>query len=247
MLFRKKVFTVKNMLRLRKGFFWQMVACLFIAFVVFGCASTKIYPKGNVGAIESENRVTITQNNVTLTVLTNTWNRSPYDVVDYYTPMEVVIRNDQEHSIDIDNSDFLLFDDMRNQYRAVNPNAVDQVLGYDPYGMGYGRLYASFGAGRSRFMRPFFHDPFFYPYWYYNPYYFPYYYTSDVQKVGLLPGEVRPHAQVRGFLYFQKISPLSKDLTMEWVVNDPISVTPTIITVKLGVARSGGIGGGSRY
>lgn len=223
---------------IKREFRLSVIPCVIAAFLVAGCATIKLYPKSNQGVLERDNRLTITQNKVSLTILTNTWNYTPSELDDYYTPLEVIIRNDQEHSIETGYSDFLLFDEFGNQYRALNPGAVDNSLGYQGYGRRYGRYTAFFGFSYGRFGHPLFYDPFYYPFWYGYPNY-----SSAVQRVGLLQGAVRPHAQVSGFLYFQKILPESKDLVLEWIVDDPTAITPTIITIKLGVTRSRGLRG----
>lgn len=233
--------------KIERALYFLLILCMIGTFLLAGCAATKIYPKSNQGLIKNGNRVTLTQNKVSLTVLTNTWNYVPSDLDDYYTPIEVLIRNDQEHSIDVSFQDFLLFDEVGNQYRALKPLTVDNAMGYNGYGRGFGRYSVFMGFSYGRFSHPFFHDPFYHRYWYGYPYYYQPYYSSTVQRVALLPGEVRPHAQVKGFLYFQKISAASKDLILEWIVHDPKAITPTIISVKLGVIRSGGLGGGEAY
>jgi hypothetical protein len=210
-------------------------AALLAILILSGCAG----PHLEVATAPSQPSVTLTDDEIQLTHLPNTWNGYPRDLSSYYTPVEIRIQNDRTEEIQVRYSDFLAVDDARNQYQAVVPIEVARaLLGarwpystlpteagrstppeppllagaglWGPYGWLYSPWYPYYG--------PFYPDPFYsgYPPWWNRP-------TGyDILTMALREGRVLPGAQVQGFLYFQLATQKGSLLTLTWT---PISAT----------------------
>ena len=216
--------------------FWNRGAVrvgLLAILILSGCAA----PRLEVATAPSQPSVTLTEDEIHLTLLPNTWNGYPGDLSYYYTPVEIRIQNDRTEEIQIRYNDFLAVDDARNQYRVVAPIEVARALlgarwpesnlpaeagrsmppqppllagPWGPYGWPYPPGYP--------YYRPFYPDPFYsgYPYWWIRP-------TGyDILTMGLREGRVLPGAQVQGFLYFQLATGKASLLTLTWT---PVSST----------------------
>jgi hypothetical protein len=207
------------------------VALALLAGVLVACAG----PRLEFATAPSEPSLTLTEAEIRLTILPNTWAGYPSDLGKYYTPVEVKIENDRSDEIQVRYADFLAVDEANNQYRAVAPAEVARAL------YGSRRQYGDPGwppaawAPRPRLLA--FHDPWWwyrpwpypyrppfysphYPYPNYEPYY-PYAWRRatayDILTRGLREGRVLPGARVEGFLYLQQATQKGGLLTLSWM------------------------------
>ena len=182
---------------------WRgMVWCLALV-LAWGCAP-KIVPKvPQEGKIDLEsNIITKSRNGITISVQTEEWNFPPYDLEQFFTPFLFLIRNDTDERVKLDLAEFVLFDDQGNQYNAMPPGLVEGILTYRNL---YGQMPRIFF--RYEEIRPPYTLGFEFPAFVQRP-------LTNVTLLGLLPGEIFPHSQVRGFVYFRKATTYGKALRL---------------------------------
>ncbi len=204
--------------------------------LLWACAG----PRLELASAPSQPSLTVAEAGIGLTILPNAWHGYPSDLSQYYTPVQVVIENDRPDDIQVRYRDFLIVDDARNLYRAVEPGEVARVL--------YG--------GRRNSEPPLyaFSDPWWYPYPYaygfpfyspFSPYpYFPVspygYYRMpayDLLTLGLREGSVLPGARVNGFLYFQLATQTAGSLTLTWMPVGSDAKALVTFRIEMKVAR----------
>jgi hypothetical protein len=208
---------------------WPKLGGLLALLTLCGCVG----PRLEIASEPSQPSVTLTDVEIQMTILPNTWNGYPSDLSSYYTPMEIRIQNDRTEEIQVRYSDFTAMDDARNQYQAVAPTEVARALfgarwptsdlpasGWQmapphypllagpgpwwPYGWPYRPGFPYYS--------PFYADPFYpdYPYrWNRSTGY-------DILTMGLREGRLLPGARVEGFLYFQLATQRGTLLTFTW-------------------------------
>jgi hypothetical protein len=174
----------------------------------------------------AQRSVTLAETGVRLTVLPNTWSAYPGDLPQHFTPIEVRIENMRDDELLIRLEDFAALDEARQQYRALPPGEVAQVVSggadndpaHEPAAL---RLAGPWYPYRSRYWAPYW-GPYYGPYgpWgYWGPYY-PYYwgrpFPQDVLTLGLREGSLLPGAGLQGFLYFQRATARGNSLTVSW-------------------------------
>jgi len=205
-------------------------ALLIAMLALTACAGPRLETAGG----PSETSVTLTDAGIQLTILPGAWDGYPRDLGQYYTPIELRIRNDRNDEIQVRFTDFLAVDDARNQYRVVSPSEVVRALfgAHGPLEGPYGRVARCMRARPSLLARP---GPWWpypnWPYRHWHPFYGPYYpdpfYSDspywlarptgyDILTLALREGRVLPGARVRGFLYFQQATRQGSFLTLTW-------------------------------
>jgi hypothetical protein len=184
------------------------------AFLTTVCG-VKIIPKTEQeGIIDAKhNIITKEKNGLRITARSMDWRFDPAFLEEYFTPIFFIIKNDTDQKVNISYKNFMAFDDLGNQYNAVQPaNVNDSLLAREyypfyPYYPYYPYTetviirekegtYITFGFGIPLF----------------------YYYRRSFSNIALyaLPeGEVHPHAQVRGFVYFTRADQYGRELRLK--------------------------------
>lgn len=224
------------------------LAALLAALILFGCAG----PRLEFVSAPAQPSITLTDVEIQLTILPNTWNGYPSDLSSYYTPMEIRIQNDRTEEIQVRYSDFIAVDDARNQYRAVAPIEVARAL------LGARWPYSNLPSDYGRSMPP--QSPLFagpwglygwpYPPWYpyYRPFYPDHFYSGysywwnrptgyDILTMGLREGRVLPGAQVQGFLYFQFATQKGGLLTLTWTAVSDTGKSLATLSTQFRIVR----------
>jgi hypothetical protein len=151
------------------------------------------------GQIDVASRlVTKEADGIAVTVQAMAWRFDPYYLDDYFTPLFVLIRNGTEKPLVVTYDAFVLLDDLGNQFNVAPPQTVDRIL------RGRGMRYPYPGT---------FYPPPYGPLFPYGSEPYPMHYT-DIALLGLAETTVLPHAQVRGFLYFQQATFEGQRLTL---------------------------------
>lgn len=184
------------------------------AFLTAGCG-VKIIPKTEQeGIIDAKhNIITKEKNGLRITARSMDWRFDPYFLDEYFTPIFFIIKNDTDQKVTISYKNFIAFDDQGNQYNALPPANVNDLL--------LAREYSPF-----------------YPYYPYYPYTetiimrekegtyttfglgIPFFYSyrrsfSNIALYALPEGEIHPHAQVRGFVYFTRADQYGRELKIK--------------------------------
>jgi hypothetical protein len=180
-----------------------LCAVALMGLVIMGsaCGGVLVIPEPNQGGqVDLPSRLVSKElHGIQITVQSMAWRYDPYYLEDYFTPLLVFIRNTTDEPLSVQYQDFVLVDDRGNQYNAITPQMVDRAL------KGRGAPYP-------------YPPPIYYPLapmgfvpYGYEPY--PAYY-ADIMLLSLHETKVVPHAQVRGFLYFQKATVEGQRLTL---------------------------------
>jgi hypothetical protein len=205
---------------LARGAGWVAVAVLLGA-----CAAG---PQLRVAGEPAERSLTLTQDEVRLTLVPDAWNAYPGSLTEHYRPILARIENGRQADVLIRLSDFTATDQAGNQYRTVPPTEVAHAL----FGAGWGaasdlalseaRLYASSWPWWRYRARGYHYSPFWGPYypwidpWWDYPYTRPRPTPYDILNLGLREGRVLPGARVEGFLYLQQVRPQATLVTLLW-------------------------------
>lgn len=185
-----------------------------ISFVAAGCG-VKILPKTlQEGVIDQRhNSISKEKDGIKITARTMEWYHDPSFVDEYFTPIFFLIKNEKGHKVTVSYKEFIMFDDMGNQYNAIPPEKVNEILlareyyPFYPYYPYYPYTetviirekegtYTTFGFGVPLF----------------------YYYRRSFSNISLyaLPeGDIHPNAQVRGFVYFAKADKHGNELKIK--------------------------------
>ncbi|MEW6325337.1 MAG: hypothetical protein AB1515_08120 [Nitrospirota bacterium] len=175
-----------------------MPGLLLVALALLNACGAVLVPEaGQTGRVDVGARViTKESGGIQITVQSMAWQYDPYYLEDFFTPMLVFVRNTTEEPVALRYQDFVLIDERGNQFNAVAPQTVERVM----RGRGYPYLYP---------------PQFFYPPPGIHPYGMdPRAAHADIMLLGLTENTVLPHAQVRGFLYFQKAVIDNQQLTL---------------------------------
>ena len=217
--------------------FGLILVIIFLA----GCASRRLVPIADGGLINPElQRATKNENGVTVTVQASAWHGTPSDLGRYVTSLYVVIQNDTTSTLAFGYEDVMLFDENRTQYNALTSETVVKILQaayqgtyvYPPFFSFYGSAFI--GSGFFYFS-PYYFYPF-YPWWDYPVYYqVP---LDDIFNQALMPGLINPNAKLQGFIYFQRIPPKIKNVTLEIGYKFEAEPEPNILSFPFAIEKS---------
>jgi len=213
----------------RYSYVATLVLITVFMLLVSGCAYYGTRVNRSVIKIEPERISTPKlKRGVNIAVSANVWHGEPKSFKRYITPFYIEIQNKTEKNIIISETDFVLFDEFRNQYNPLPPGRVANIIKSAQRKRFYVYPRISIGIGTS-----FHHDrfhyyghhryPFYRPYHYFNDY--PYYdyrrsydYEPDLEDVfseALNLGVLRPGATLSGYVYFKKVTQDTEELTLE--------------------------------
>ena len=211
-----------------KSIIFLKVVLPLIAIVLSGCAYYGTRVNRSDIKIEPERIATPKlDDNVNFSIAANAWHGEPKYLKSLITPFYIEIQNKTENNIIISENDFVLFDELKNQYNPLTPNRVANILVSANRKRYYVYPRFSIGIGTSfhhdRFHYYGYHRyPFYRPYYYFDDYpYYDYrasYYEPDLEGVysrALTQGAIRPGATLSGYVYFKKVPLDTKELTLE--------------------------------
>jgi hypothetical protein len=190
--------------------------------IAAGCASPRIVPVPATGVRidTAEGIASVAGDGVELTVQPSAWRGSPSDLTDFVTPFLVNLANDAAVAVDYDYVSFRLFDDARFQYTALPPIEVERIL--------RGRAQGDVRLAALSSPPPVIHRQvvpdvpvgwwggygWWWPGW---PWYYPRYpVLSDIYIHALPMGALQPAARLEGFIYFPRLRPEARALTLEF-------------------------------
>ena len=191
----------------------------------------------------AEPAVILTDGEIRLTVLPNTWSAYPSDLARYFTPVQVKIENARRDALQIRYEDFVALDDVNQQYRAVPPGEVARAVS--------GALGPSGPAGAPSQVllagpwyypyRPRYWSPFYGPSWYADPYYYPYAWprptVQDVLTLGLREGGLLAGASMEGFVFLQHATARGAYLTISWTPRLSSGETLPALSARFRIVR----------
>jgi hypothetical protein len=168
----------------------------------FSCGITIVPAPDQGGQVDATARLVVKEaNGIQVAVQSMAWRYDPYYLEDYFTPLLVFIRNKTDAPVSISYDNFVLVDDRGNQFNAVGPQVVDRAVRHSGYGAGYGYPPPYYPPAMNAPFPPYGYEPYSYRY-------------ADVLMLALQETKVVPHAQVRGFVYFQEATVEGKQLTV---------------------------------
>jgi hypothetical protein len=188
-----------------------MVSALL--FALTACAPSIIPAPAPGAVLDTDARTaSMTQDGITVTVVSDAWRYDPADVKYLFTPLYLQVQNNTDERILVSRGTTLLFDEYNTQYGALRPEEVDRAVTplyeYPPvvFWGGAGTYWGwddwawGLSSGYPYYIYP--HD----------------YYTSQVIPKSFRYGIIAPGARVVGFVYFQEPEPIAQRLT--------VSITP---------------------
>ena len=112
-----------------KSIIFLKVLLPLIAIVLSGCAYYGTRVNRSVIKIEPERIATPKlDDNVNFSIEANAWHGEPKYLKSFITPFYIQIENKTKNNIIITETDFVLFDEFKNQYNSLTPNRVSNIL-----------------------------------------------------------------------------------------------------------------------
>ncbi|NIV43172.1 MAG: hypothetical protein GWN50_12650 [Candidatus Dadabacteria bacterium] len=204
-----------------------LLVTAMITMLVSGCAYSGARANRTVLKITPERIATPKLgNNVNFVIYPNAWRGEPRRLRNHITPFYVEIQNRTDNNVVITESDFVLFDEQRNQYNLISPGRAANIVKtaerkryriYPRISIGVDTSYHHdrfhyYGHHHYPFYRPYyFHD-------YLYPGYRRSYYEPDLENIysrAITLGTLRPNATLSGYIYFNKIPQETRELTLE--------------------------------
>src|SRR3990172_1835384 len=234
---------MNNLLLSHKIFLVSLIINFGLILVIIcraGCASCRLVPIADGGMMNPElQRATKNENGVTVTVQASAWHGTPSDLDRYVTSLYVVIQNDTTSTLAFGYEGVMLFDENRTQYNALTSETVVKILQaayqgtyvFSPFFSFYGSVFI--GSGFFSYY-PYYYP--FYPWWDYPVYYqVP---LDDIFDQALMPGLINPNAKLQGFIYFQRIPPKIKNVTLEIGYKFEAEPEPNILSFPFAIEKS---------
>lgn len=171
-----------------------LIAGFIASFFLASCAPRIVPRAGQPGLVDlRSNMITKEKDGIKVSVQSEEWQYPPYVLVDYFTPLFILIRNNTENKISVKYSGLVLFDEHGNQFDAIPPDSVEYImLSREIYGDRYPDLYFKFEESRPPYsygseLPAYLKKPF-----------------SNISIFSLPEAMIFPHSQVRGFVYFRE-------------------------------------------
>ena len=207
-----------------------------------GCATARIVPIAAEGVrIDAAQGVaSVAGEGLELTVQPSAWRGSPWDLPDFVTPFLVNLANDAAVPVAYDYDSFRIFDESRFQYTALPPIEVERILRWRA--QGDVRL-AALSSPPPVIHRQVVPDVpvgwwggygcCWWPGW---PWYYPRYPALGEIYLHALPmGALQPAARLEGFVYFPRLRPEARVLTLEF--HHMVGERPQVLTLPFEVER----------
>lgn len=198
---------------------------LLLVIVSSGCVyNNSLFNRTRVYYSPEEIKTDSKERDVNFTVRPDYWHGSPENIRRYVFPVYLSVQNSSVNPIIIEREDIVLLDGSRNQYNALDPDDVANIListetsGYRVYpsvSVGIGGYYHHgyyYGHHRFPYWDPWYYDdyPFYdYPLTYYRPDY------KDIYTEAFQPGKIMPNAKLSGFVYFKKLPSVNDKIVIQ--------------------------------
>ena len=194
---------------------------LLVLFLLTGCAGVRWIPVPDGATIDPATQsATQSRDGVTVTVQASAWRGSPTGLDLYVTPIAIHVVNGSAMILKISGEDLVIFDEARRQSTPLPPERVAAMFrsAGAPAGVSLALSVAAGSNVRPIRHRPFvrdplFWDPFFWPPWWWERWP-PAERVDDLFLEALPLGRVYPAAQIRGFVYFTRVDPAARHLTL---------------------------------
>lgn len=166
--------------------------------VLSGCASLKVVPEPvkNGTVNEKDNSLTITKDNISVTVRSGDVDIASYNLEGNVSSFFVMVDNQTDAELALGNDSFLLLDNDGRQYYPLTPEKVKEILARDTYYLlpyPYAGFYYLEDYQKSAFDNRFTSD---------RPYFYEVY-PQDIYTKAIPTGSIIPRAKVAGLVYFR--------------------------------------------
>ena len=209
--------------------------------VLAACSTTRVVPVPAAGVVldPAARSAAAQADGIEIVVRPGAWQGNPASLPGYVTPFHLLVVNGSPLPLRYDYPDLKLFDEARFQYTALPPADVARILRAVGETNPAARV-ALAAAGTSsvplHWRRPFFWDP-----WWWGPAYYPYpYYPppryDDIFVQALPVGVLDPGARTQGFVYFPRLRPDARRLTLEF--HHRLGDAPHVLTLPFAVERA---------
>ncbi len=216
---------------------------VLVALLLAGCAAgPRVVPVPAAGVVldPGQRSATAQADGVQVVVRPSAWRGSPPYLSSYVTPFHLLIVNGTTLTLRYDYADLKLFDEARFQYTALPPADVARILravgGTSPAAP-VALAAAGLSSAPLHWRRPFSWDP----WWWGNPSY-PYAWPpprhDDIFIQALPVGALDPGARTEGFVYFPRLRPDARRLTLEF--HHRLGDAPRVLTLPFAVERVSG-------
>ena len=113
----------------------KLIIALILTGILFSC-SIRYIPVKTVGVRIDNDFAIVKTKEFILTISNKYWIKDPQNLTDYFTTFYVSVRNRTNKNLSVQPSDFVLLDEYGNQYDAVLPEQVldlmlPQEIGFD--------------------------------------------------------------------------------------------------------------------
>lgn len=105
-----------------------VIVALGILSIVFSSCSIKYVPVKSADIAITDDFAVLKDKDVTFAVENRYWIKDPQNLTDYFTTFYVSIKNNANHTIEIEESDIVLLDEYGNQYDVVSINYIESLL-----------------------------------------------------------------------------------------------------------------------
>ena len=188
--------------------------------ILTGCAGIRWMPLPDGAAVDPATRSAAqSRDGVTMTVQASAWRGSPAALEAYVTPIAFHVANGGSQILRIGGEDLVLFDELNRQSTPLPPERVAAMF-RSAVGPAWVSMALAVETGSVRPIRhrrfiddPFFPHPFFWRPWWWEPWPPPER-VDDLFLQALPLGRIYPGAQIRGFVYFTKVDPTARRLTL---------------------------------
>lgn len=207
---------------MKKLCFWHLTIilslCILGVSILSSCTTQKLVVADNdLHETEKPRSITRDSSGISITVTPSSWEREPLNLEHYVIPVLIEISNGSSQTAKISNQEIVLIADDRTQFNPIYPADVAATVLSDNFSRNV-RLrhisYISFGFHRFYRFRPYPYH--FHPFYYPDPFFF-----SDIEDTdeiltsALIPGNIRPGAVLKGYVYFRKIPKGIKSVVLE--------------------------------
>lgn len=209
---------------------FNLKGILFLIILIFTSSCVyngSMFSQSRVFYTPEEIKTDNTERDVNFTIRPNYWFGSPKNIRKYALPVYISVQNGTDKPIIIQREDIILLDDARNQYNALSPDDVANIL-LSSERSGYARIYPSISIGigggyynQGYYYHGYHHRPYYWNSWFYDYPFYDYpraYYRPDYKDIyteALQPGKIMPDAKLSGFVYFKKLPDITEEIILQ--------------------------------
>jgi len=219
----------------------RLVALALVVLSLAACTRTRVVPVAAPGVQldPADRSAAAAADGVQVVVRPSAWRGSPAYLPGYVTPFHFQIANATPLPLRYDFADLKLFDEGRFQYTALPPADVARILravgAAEPAGP---PRVAAVGSAPLHWRRGPYAWGYWDPWWWGPPlpYGWPPPRYDDVLTQALPVGTLDPGARTQGFVYFPRLRPEARRLTLEF--HHRLGDAPRVLTLPFAVERA---------